>query len=567
MAGRRARRGVVGPLALAIVLAGTTSCTDGQEAGATANLTSLDLSPNSRDVLSAELSVRTDEAVKVDVRAISEDHEVVLPRTSAAARSHDIPVVGLRAEHDYEIEVDLVDATGEVVGSDSTQFETGPLPEFIPEITVQAEPEGRADGYTFVELTPSARPGFEDGEDPLQVSHVVTLDGDGEVVWYFEDGGAINDVRLTDDGRVLSVYFPFGVQETDLLGRVVGDWAVAPELMPWQQTDETAGQLDQLDEQRRSDGEALPITADWVDLRSFHHEVSPMSDGNLLALSTTLHELTPEQRAQLCPGDPEEFWVISDVVVEFTRAGEVLRTWDLWDMIDVMQTPGEEMCSTTGQIATELERDWGHANAVVYDEERDAVIVSTRHTSQIVAMDHLDDLGPQSQLRWTIGTDGTVPLDGDPPRYQHAVEVESDGSLIFYDNGNKRAGTAPGTDNPPYSRAAIYRVDDSSDDSREWTATQTWEHRYDETEGKPVFAAFLGDADRLANGNVLVDHGGIPSPQPDDGDFNRCVIIEVVPEDTGGDVVRDIRIGSAERPVTCYRAEQVPSLYAGPAWE
>jgi hypothetical protein len=206
----------------------------------------------------------------------------------------------------------------------------------------------------------------------------------------------------------------------------------------------------------------------------------------------------------------------------------------------------------------------------VYDPVRDAVIVSTRHTSQIVALKYGTEPGPQNELLWTIGTDGTIPLTGDVPRYQHAVEVEDDGSLILYDNGNGRAGTAPGTDNPPYSRAVTYAVDDSSADPTDWTATQTWEDRVDETPGHPVFAAFLGDADRLENGNVLIDHGGIPNPAPAPGDHNRCKIIEVVPAgnaDNGGEIVWELRMGTAARPVTCYRSERVPSLYAGPDWE
>ena len=114
---------------------------------------------------------------------------------------------------------------------------------------------------------------------------------------------------------------------------------------------------------------------------------------------------------------------------------------------------------------------------------------------------------------------------------------------------------------PEYSRAVIIRVDDSSADPSQWKAVQTWEHVDDETRRQPAFASFVGDADLLPNGNVLVDNGGIPSPQPDAGDYNRCMVTEVVPGDVGGRVVWDLRIGTPERPVICYRAERIPGFY------
>jgi len=545
------------------------ACSSGEDDGASDEsteegaLVSITQEPSTHNVLSTMVTVEADEDVQVDLSATADGHEVDIPRTSASATTHEIPVVGLRAEKDYDIHAELVDADGDVVGDGDVDFTTGALPELIPEFDERVATDDRAPGYTFVEITPSPREGFEDGEDPLDDQHVVVLDSEGEVVWYYSSKGSVGDVRLTDRGTIQSIDFPFAVRETDLLGNGVGYWGVEPEVMPWMDLSEASGE----DDAAQDRPEATPVHADWVDLRSLHHEAYPMPNGNTLALSITLHELSPEQRQTLCPGDPEPFWVISDVVVEYTPEGEVLKTWDLWDMIDVMATPGEEMCATSGQIATEMERDWGHANSVIYDEERDAIIVSTRHTSQIVAMEYGSEGGPQDALLWTIGTDGTIPLDGDVPRYQHAVELDDDGSLMFYDNGNRREGTAPGTDNPPYSRAARFVVDDSSDDPAEWTATQTWEDRRDETSGNPVFAAFLGDADVLENGNVLIDHGGIPQPNPED-DFNRCMIVEVTPDgDESGELQWDLRIGTAERPVTCYRTDRVPSLYAGPDWE
>ena len=101
--------------------------------------------------------------------------------------------------------------------------------------------------------------------------------------------------------------------------------------------------------------------------------------------------------------------------------------------------PGEPV----GIFAEESTRDWTHANSVVYDPERDAVIISSRHTNQVVAFYHLDDEGPQTQVRWILGAGATMPIDGDLTYYQHSAEVNPDGTLIIYDNGNFRPGTSP----------------------------------------------------------------------------------------------------------------------------
>lgn len=191
------------------------------------------------------------------------------------------------------------------------------------------------------------------------------------------------------------------------------------------------------------------------------------------------------------------------------------------------------------------------------------MIVSSRHTNQIVAFDHLEEDGPQTSVRWMLGAgDGALPLDGEPTYYQHAVEVNDDGSLIVYDNGNVRPGTSPDDpENPLYSRAVIYDVDDSSDDPAQWSASQRWEHIDTEDDGTPAYSSFISDADMLANGNVLVTHGGIGTFPPDP---LHILIREVVPNgDSGGDVVWELQSAPG---FNAYRAERIESFYFGPGW-
>lgn len=547
------------PLAL---LAGATACSDAGARG-----TTVEVAAGPHSVLSAQVRVDAALPVRVEVTATSGEHVVEVPRTAVSATEHAIPLVGMRAERDYDVEVALFDGSGAQVGVESASFTTGALPEDFLDFEFSVDPARSSPGFTLVEVQP---------EDETQ--YLMALDVEGEVVWYYRNTGVVGGVEQTERGTFLSHYWPLGVREFDVLGNVVGNWQFQPtdanaeagpdsELQAEVIDEDLLEQFEALVEGNPGDPEALPVRAGWVNLTSFHHEAWPMPDGNYLAMSTTVHELTPEQRQRLCPGDPVAFDALSDVIVEFEPSGRVVRTWDVWDAVDIDQVPGEEMCADQGPFASADIRDWTHGNAAVYDPERDAVITSLRHTNQVIAFRHLDDEGPQADVLWVLGDGATMPLDGEAPRYQHAVEVQDDGSILLYDNGNGRPGTDVGDPvNPTYSRAVLYDVDDRGPDPADWSATQVWEHRTTDIDGSVLYARFLGDADRLANDNVLITHGGIDLPEEMGGHL-RAAIIEVVPEGaSGGDIVWDLRIGTAEEPATVYRAERIETLYRGPDW-
>ena len=525
--------------------------------------------------LAAGVVVATDEEVRVEVTATSGDHVVEVPRTAALATEHTVPLVGMRAEQTYDIAVELFDADDVSLGvTEGAEFTTSALPEYFDEHEVVVDAERSAPGFTVVEFDTLQIP-----EGAKSSQHLMAYDDEGEVVWYYTNTGALAGFEVTPRNTFNVFYWPFGTREVDFLGNVVGNWRPLPTgADPSVITNEEL--LDGLDPDQvqfqggvgalvgnEGDAAPVPISVPWIDISTIHHEAWPMPNGNTLAMSTTVHELTPEQRRTFCPDDPAPFDAISDVIVEFEPDGTVVRTWDLWDAIDIDEFPGRELCVEVGIFAEEDTRDWTHANSAVYDPERDAVIVSSRHTDQIVAFDHGEDEGPQTEVRWILGAGATMPLDGEPTYYQHAVEVNDDGSLVVYDNGNFRPGTSDDDpENPPFSRAVIYDVDDSSDDPADWSATQRWEYTSVEESGELAYATFISDADVLENGNVLVTNGGIGTFPPDPQDPLHILIEEVVPEgDSGGDVVWTLRSNPTKMYVT-YRAERIPSFYQGDDW-
>jgi len=89
------------------------------------------------------------------------------------------------------------------------------------------------------------------------------------------------------------------------------------------------------------------------------------------------------------------------------------------------------------------------------------------------------------------------------------------------------------------------------------TAEQLWEFR-SSLNGQPAFAGFVGDADRLANGNVLITDGGLNGGI--DG-VTSAQIVEVVPFGSdGGDIVWRLTVEGGAGWVV-YRSERLAGVF------
>ena len=181
-----------------------------------------------------------------------------------------------------------------------------------------------------------------------------------------------------------------GAREIDVLGNVVREWAGRLEL----------GRL-ATDEYGRTIAGPNVIP---VDTDSMHHEIHPMPDGNLIALSTELNQVSGFTKP-MCGETPDKFTgtyqLISDVIVEFEPdTGKIVHEWHLADYFHPQTNPADSnICPLAPAFAVPVfmytsfgdVKDWTHANAVVLDEERNALIVSSRHMSAVLAIRYADD--------------------------------------------------------------------------------------------------------------------------------------------------------------------------------
>jgi len=534
---------------VALLVTVAAACTSDADAGVTLEAT---LSAHPVSAISAVLEVTVEPASSVTATVEGLGGSFEIPATGVAT-DHRLPVVGMRAETSYTVTVRAGRTT------QTLDWVTGRLPDDLPPVTThQADPDRIQPGVTV--FSAFSWDPVPEGQEPPDAGYLLAVDNAGAVVWYQRLTHQLLDVATTTRGTFLVTAGESVIQEIDLFGAVVNEWATRVA---------TTYAVEDLQGRRLASDDALAIETD-----SAHHEVIELPNGNLMTLSTELLEIDPAAAARLCPDDPEPR-LVGDVVVELTRDGEIVQEWPLSDVYDPVEHPGTEMCVDGPLLAPPNWfynrdggiRDWSHANAVELYEPWNALIVSARHFDGIFAIRyHDDDDGPAGELLWSFGVTGTLRLDGEPPYHQHAMEMDGPDTMILYDNGNLRPGTVVGGGSePPFSRAVQYRLD-----LDRGVVTQIWEHRDTWNDGRPIFTPFVGDVDRLGNGNVLITHGGGSSA---DGGY-LAKIVEVVqgPAADGSedDIVLDLEVGTgAARPDgapsgwTVYRAERLPSLYFG----
>ncbi len=512
---------------------------------------------NPDSVLSFELRFTTTAPVIATLHVEGPGASFTAKPEARPAREHSLPVVGLRERSTYQAWV-TVPSNGRTVASKKVTITTGALPADLPPITTTSNPKLMAPGVTLFTVTLLAAPTAVPGTPAPMLGTAIAVDSSGNVVWYHRTPLPLSDARMMPNGHILYEYNDMGGQEIDILGHLVREWAGRLE----------RGALAQDQYGRTVAGpDAIPVDTD-----SIHHELSVLPNGNFLTISTELR--TVEGFAKPLCGEAESqftgsYQLISDVIVEFDPdTGRVVRQFPIADYLHPQTNSADANICGPGGVTMRVvpnslypsapdAHDWTHANAVILDAKHNRLLVSIRHLDTVLAIRYRDDRHGRSGAQlWRLGPDGgdfKLVGSGLWQYHQHALELEADGSLLLYDNGNDR----PDTD-PFFSRAVRYEIHDRGPRSK-WTVRQQWEFR-SSLDDAPAYAFFVGDADQLSNGNVLIDNGGIALT----GKGVNAQIVEVKPAGRqGGTVVFDLRVTG---PLSfAYRARRIPSLYSSRA--
>ncbi|MCA9562442.1 MAG: aryl-sulfate sulfotransferase [Myxococcales bacterium] len=557
-------------------------------------ITNLAITLNPMNGLSAWVELDTDEDAWVSVVAtedVEDEPHIVTTPLFGPATSHEIDLLGLRSDRTYNIEVFAYDAADNEASATDT-LDTDELPEActlnanatpcMPPITLQVHDADKvAPGFTL--FNASSR-NLENAFSMLFV-----IDNSGEIIWYYyeETELGISDARITHDGYLLFARDDEAIRMMDWMGEIVGDYYATA----WTEDDWS----DATD----------PIL---VDADTFHHEAFEMPNGNILALSTEIqfiNNAVPEGGGWNCPGEDwvDGRWVVGDVAVEFTRTGSVERRWSTFDFWDPCRRVTHDFAGNfwnnfygTEEI-TDTD-DWTHGNAVIYDEDRDVIIFSFRHSDAVVAVDY--DYGEEltaEDVAWVLGENTNGDFDDynhldavGETRYQyhqHAPMVMESGNVILFDNGNERPGTDVNSEDPadwPFSRAVEFEIDTTDESSDNWTAEEVFSYSAEWYEFAATgsveafttleYAPFVGDADELSNGNILIGNQGLaqildpeedplPGPTPGSGRISAHaleVTHTATPEVVWELYIQDM-VDTDYRSFNGYRLERIEGFY------
>jgi len=411
------------------------------------------LSENPNNSLSTWVRVTTEHAATVRVSFWQDpEHKTEIP-SSPLSTDHELLALGMRSNSSYQIQATATDADGLTASSEVLTFNSGDLPEHMPEFEVVIhDPDQVSPGITFF--------GVGENGDTVEgriVPMYLGVDEEGEVVWYYleaEGNRKIVDrsVRPLSDGTLLiSLNREFRI--IDLAGETL----------------------------RSISGSAALGGI-------VHHDADVLPNGNIIVLSQ-------ETRTVDVPTLGGEVEVKGDTVLEVDADGQVVWTWSSHDHLDNTRFPGPLSQNKKPQSPN---YDWTHANALSYHPEDDSIIISLRHQNWVIKIDH-----GTGEVLWKLGEEGDFSLESGAWFYsQHNPRLEPDGTILIYDNGNERPG------NTKYSRAVRYQLDVEAMTAHELWSFQT--DRYTDFLGG-VQALEPNNALVCAGGNHIAPGSGPPT--------------------------------------------------------
>jgi hypothetical protein len=221
----------------------------------------------------------------------------------------------------------------------------------------------------------------------------------------------------------------------------------------------------------------VALEADWngrvlweVRHPNHHHDGRLLKNGNVLLVCAT--ELPDEIAKRVQggrPGTEDKGKIWADYLVEMTKDGRTLWEWRTWEHLD----PAKDRI-------TEIQKDrseWTHANGIVELPDGN-LLASFRDISTIVKIKRRT-----GEIVWKVGA---------PLLYgQHAPTPLPNGNILIFDNGCHRTD-----DILPFSR--VLEVNPS-------TNGIIW--KYQEAIPSNFFSPLISNAERLPNGNTLINEG------------------------------------------------------------
>lgn len=190
------------------------------------------------------------------------------------------------------------------------------------------------------------------------------------------------------------------------------------------------------------------------------------------------------------------------VILEVDGAGNVLKSWNLGDIISAAMTAGGDDPS---QLVQPAPNDWFHNNAATYRKSDDTLVISGREDF-VIAIDYTT-----GAIKWILGDPTkkwhqftsltrfalTLGPNTLPPIGQHAVSITKKNQLLLFDNGAKSLNVSPPGDDRTYSTPRLYKIN-----TKRMTAVETWNYPMGQSIYSPYCSSIYEDGPR----NYLIDY-------------------------------------------------------------
>jgi hypothetical protein len=336
-------------------------------------------------------------------------------------------------------------------------------PADLPSFYIEQRQGEFGDGYLFVSM-------FNRRID--RESYHLILDNDGDLVYYqpLDLIPSSNDFKKQPNG-LLSYFSP-----------VDGD--VTYDVM--NNNYEVVRQIRAVDDPET--GEVYTID---------NHGLQLLENGNALFM---IHARRVIDLSAIIPGGNEEAVVIGCVIQEVDKNNNLVFQWRSWDHIGLPDT------------FEPFDRDplrYTHCNSVEVDRDGN-LLVSFRNLHEVTKIDR-----QTGEIIWRMGgrQNEFEFLNDDGFTIQHDARRLADGHITLYDNGDARADDGEGVE----ARGVEYVVDEGNK-----TVEMVAEFR----NIPQTYAKYMGNVQRLPNGNTFIGWGSSSAPVLTEFDGNGDKILE-----------------------------------------
>lgn len=337
---------------------------------------SFSITPHESNVLMVDATITTDEATEVAIQFQSADTEPKATTKSNLSTEHDITVVGLRPETEYEFTAAITTSSGETITSEPQTVTTSSLPFSLPDIQLITSTDSSYAGVTFFAVTGSN-------------ARFIGVDEEGVPVWYLDNS---NIPMLTNSPAIkhlgdnrLMLMLNSEVWVIDITGNVLSTYELPP----------------------------------------YHHEATLLENGNIMVLTNEYGEFDGNS-------------LKGDRIEKYSPAGNLVWEWSSFEHLDTSRFPSDLSTNTVQNGAFDWSHSNAifyqeDNNSLLLSVRSQSWVVNIDHASGSVNWIMGSAAGNTNNTlddKFLSLTNGTW-MSG-----QHAPMMNSNGDYLIYDNRN-----------------------------------------------------------------------------------------------------------------------------------